>query len=328
MLGGLGIGLGAGVVAAVLHVAILQPSPVTTLLFYASPLPIFFAGLGWGVPAAALGAVAGTLFILLAAGIAPALTFLASAGAGPGALVWLALKSRPTNGPPLEGEAEAQGFQWYPEGRLVLWAACMAGGLTAAAVLVTVQDLETFRAEAAELVNRMVAAMSQGMQEAEVERLRELVRVMVQILPLVAASVWLVSTLVNLKLAATILTAMKLGQRPWARFGQLTFPRRAAFTLPVALAASFLPGMAGFVGSLFASAFFTAFALLGLAVLHGLTEGVRMRGVLLASLYVALFLLNWVLVVPLAALGLIDLAFGLRARASTPPPPLDRTNTE
>ncbi len=328
MMGGLSVGIGAGVLAGLLHAAILQPSPMTTLLFYASPLPIFFAGLGWGVKAAALGAFAGTLLMLLVAGMAPALTFLASAGAGPTILVWLALKSRPAEGPPVEGEAEAQGYQWYPEGRLVLWAAAMAGALTAAAILIAAPDLETFRAETEELVSRMVAAMSEGMGQAEIERLRDMVRMMVAILPLVAASVWLLSTLINLKLAATILSSLKLGLRPWARFGALAFPRKAAFALPMALAASFLPGMAGFIGSLFAAAVFTAFALLGLAVLHGLTEGMRMRGVLLASLYLALFLLNWLLVVPFAALGLLDMALNMRARPSTPPTPPNLPSTE
>jgi len=328
MIGGFSVGIGAGLLAGALHAAILQPSPVTTLLFYASPLPIFFAGLGWGAQVAALGAVAGTLLMLLTAGLAPALTFLASAGAGPTILVWLALKNRSADGPSAEGEIEASGYQWYPEGRLVLWAATMAGALTAAAILIAVPDTQTFRAEAAELVNRMVAVMSEGMDEAEVQRLRDMVKVMVAVLPLVAASVWLLSTLANLRFAGFLLSSLKLGLRPWARFGALTFPRKSAFALPAALAASFLPGMAGFVGSLFASAMFTAFALLGLAVLHGLTEGVRMRGLLLSSLYFALFLLNWVLVVPLAALGLLDLAFNLRARAATPPSSPNRPTTE
>jgi hypothetical protein len=78
-----------------------------------------------------------------------------------------------------------------------------------------------------------------------------------------------------------------------------------------------LPGILGVIGSVFAAAMFTAFALAGLAVLHGLTEGMSARAPLLGGLYLALILLNWLLLLPLAMLTMLDMAFGMRARTAT-----------
>jgi hypothetical protein len=41
---------------------------------------------------------------------------------------------------------------------------------------------------------------------------------------------------------------------------------------------------------------------------------------LLAGLYLALILLHWLLLVPLAVLTLIDMAFAMRARTAANPP--------
>jgi hypothetical protein len=144
-----------------------------------------------------------------------------------------------------------------------------------------------------------------------------MVTMMTFLLPIAAASIWLLATLINMKLGARILAAFDRGPRPWARFGALTFPRRAVWLLPAALAASMLPGILGVIGSVFAAAMFTAFALAGLAVLHGLTEGMSARAPLLGGLYLALILLNWLLLLPLAMLTMLDMAFGMRARTAT-----------
>ena len=271
------IGIVAGLAACVLQAAILQPSPMTALLFYLSPLPIFVAGLGWGVPAALTAAVTGGLLLLSLAGMATSITFLASAGATPTALVWLALKNRQASGVSEEGEAESQGLQWYPEGRIVLWVAVIAACLTSAAILFMARDVETFRAQAAELFNQIMAPRIESLPDAEKQDFQEVVRVMVTALPLIATGVWVAISFVNFRLACAILSGLKMGLRPLASFGAMRFPRKAALFLPLAFAASFLPGNLGFVGSLFAAAALTAFALLGIAVAHGL-PGFRGRG--------------------------------------------------
>jgi hypothetical protein len=317
----IGIGIVAGLAAVTLQAAILYPSPLTALLFYLSALPVFVAGLGWGVNAAALAGLSGGLAMAMAGSVQASLIFLISTALPPSILSWLALRSRPADGPASEGEAEAQGVQWYPEGRLVLWAAAMAGGATALMLVMIGPDPETFRATLQAAVKDLLVAVAPQDEQLEPAQLDRLAGLMAAVLPLAGASVWLIATLANLKIGAALLAAAGRAARPWSRFGALAFPRRATWLLPVALVVSFLPGVLGFLGSVFAAALFTAFALLGLAVLHGLTEGVAARPFLLGGLYLALVLLNWVLVVPLAMLGLLDTAFAMRARAAPRPPP-------
>lgn len=317
------VGIVAGLAACVLQAAILQPSPLTALLFYLSPLPIFMAGLGWGVPAAAIAAATGSALLLSLAGMATSVTFLASAGATPTALVWLALKNRPASGVSEEGEAESQGLQWYPEGRIVLWVAVIAACLTSAAILLMARDIETFRAQATALFNQMMAPRIESLPDAEKQDFQEVVKLMVTALPLIATSVWIAISFINFRLACAILSGLKMGLRPLASFGAMRFPRKAALFLPLALASCFLSGTIGFIGSLFAAAAFTAFAVLGIAVAHGLIERTQMRGPLMAALYVSLVFVGGVLLLPFAALGLLDMALSLRSRGA--PPPLNPT---
>jgi hypothetical protein len=307
-------GICAGLAAAVLQAAVLYPSPLTMVAFYLSALPIFVVALGWGLSSTALAGLTGSVAIAAVAGVKPALAFLIGVALPPAILSWLALRSRPADeAPPIEGEPQMDGRQWYPEGRLVLWAAGLAAGLTALGILLIAPSAEGFRTTLEGLVTQMLAAMGEEMEGEEVD---QLVAMMAVLLPIAAASIWLLATLVNMKLAARMLTAFGRSPRPWARFGALTFPRRAVWLLPLTLAASMLPGIAGIIGSVFAAAMFTAFAIAGLAVLHGLTEGMAARGLLLGALYFALILLNWLLLVPLAMLAMLDMAFRMRVRAA------------
>jgi hypothetical protein len=310
-------GLCAGLAAAVLQAVILFPSPITVVAFYLSALPIFIVALGWGLNATAVAGLSGSFAITAVAGPAPGFAFLIGVALPPAVLSWLALRSRPADeAPPLEGEPQVNGRQWYPEGRLVLWAAVIAAALTSLGMLLIGASADSFRASLEDQVGQMLTAMG---EEVEGDELDQMVSVIAFMLPIAAASIWLLATLVNMKLGARILAAFDRSPRPWARFGALTFPRRAVWLLPAALAASMLPGMAGVVGSVFAAAMLTAFALAGLAVLHGLTEGMTARAPLLGGLYLALILLNWLLLLPLAMLTMLDMAFGMRARTANLP---------
>jgi hypothetical protein len=315
MVNWIAVGICTGLAAAVLQAVVVYPSPVTMVAFYLSALPIFVVALGWGLGATAVAGLSGSVAIAAVAGAKPALAFLIGVAVPPAILSWLALHNRPADeAPPVEGEPQDKGRQWYPEGRLLLWAAAIAAGLTSLGILLIAPSGEEFRATLEELITQMLAAMD---EQVAGEELEQLVTFMTFLLPIAAASIWLLATLVNMKLGARILAAFDREPRPWARFGALTFPRRAVWLLPAALAASMLPGILGVIGSVFAAAMFTAFALAGLAVLHGLTEGMSARAPLLGGLYLALILLNWLLLLPLAMLTMLDMAFGMRARTAT-----------
>jgi hypothetical protein len=102
----------------------------------------------------------------------------------------------------------------------------------------------------------------------------------------------------------------------------MRFPRYAfAFTVAM-LALSFVPDIFGIFAGVFGIVALIAYALLGLAVIHTLTRGARIRGAILATTYASLALLIWPVVITML-IGLADALFDFRARFAawrgTPP---------
>src|SRR5215470_12956479 len=115
------VGLGAGAAAALLFASVAAGSVPATLLF--APLPILIAALGWShwaglvaslTAAAGLGATLGLYF---------SSAFLIGVGLPAWWLGYLALLARPV------GANGSMTLEWYPIGRLVLWAAIIGAAL-------------------------------------------------------------------------------------------------------------------------------------------------------------------------------------------------------
>ncbi|NNE20969.1 MAG: hypothetical protein HKN11_00015, partial [Rhizobiales bacterium] len=121
------IAIGCGLTAAALHATIVTGSPLSLVLFYLAPLPLFLAGLGWGPVVAGLAGLVGSAALAGAIDFRTGAFFLLSAGVAPVLLSYLALINRPAQaGLGLEGEAADSEIEWYPEGRLILWCAVIA----------------------------------------------------------------------------------------------------------------------------------------------------------------------------------------------------------
>jgi len=78
----------------------------------------------------------------------------------------------------------------------------------------------------------------------------------------------------------------------------------------------------GLIGTIAANAtviLLVPFVVLGLAVVHLATRGVRARGFLLGGLYAVTAILTWPLIV-IIALGLIEQGFGLKRRIAAAAP--------
>ncbi|HFB98120.1 MAG TPA: DUF2232 domain-containing protein [Bryobacterales bacterium] len=313
----------AGALSGVAFLGIIAPSLVSILMFYMSPLPLFMVGLAFGLPAVALAALSGLVFISFVLSLKAAAFYVVSMAIAPVVLVHLALKWRPAAGG-AEGEAaDDSGREWYPEGRLLLWTAFMGGALVSVLLLMTGPDLETIRATLSQMAGQMLkmSGAADELPADQVERLKEFVSVAT---PLVSTAFWVVAMLFNLWLAARLLRAFGYETRPWAPFWKLTFHPRAMAALAVAAFATFLPGVLGLIGSVFAMALLAAFAILGFAVIHGLTLGNPWRNAILAVLYGGLIVMGWLILLPLVALALADLTFDLRGKYFRKhPPPRD-----
>jgi hypothetical protein len=315
------IGAGAGLVSAALFASAAMSAALAGLLFYLAPLPICLAGLGWGSLAGAVAAASGSLVIASVLGPGVGAVFAAVIGVPLAVLCHLALLSRQS------GEGDSATVEWYPPGRLVGWAAIIAGLLAAAMVLMLGYDVDTYRESIKTMLEH--SPLKDFDKDGTVfteENIANLSAVFARALPAAFAMVWQSIALFNLWLGGVIVEASGRALRPWPRLDALELPGFVFLAFTAALVLSFLPGIAGLIATAFAGSFLFAYVLLGLAVLHAWSRGMPFRGLLLGSIYLGIGLLGWPAIV-VAIIGLSEPMLRLRERAAArgqqPPPDSD-----
>ena len=152
-----------------------------------------------------------------------------------------------------------------------------------------------------------------------------LLDVLVLLVPPLKATALTATSLLNLWLASRIVSISGRLRRPWPDLAAMRLPPWTAFALAAAIAGSvMLPDLLGICAGLFGATLLIAYALLGFAVLHGITRHVHVRPLILVAVYTAVFVLGWPALL-MTLLGLIDAALDLRARIAAvrgPPAPL------
>ena len=285
------VGLGAGIAAGLLFASLATGSITAILLFYIAPLPVFIATLGWRHVAGLIAAACATATVTIVSGAfflaVPVISFAAWW------LGYLALLSRPAAHP--EGEVE-----WYPVGRLVLWAAMMGTLVVFAAVPNFGTDQQTVQAGLRKSYDRILRDPS-------------LVDLLVIAAPPAAAAVTTLLNVLNLWLAARIVRISGRLARPWSSLSALALPPQAWGLLVIALGGSFLPDLFGILCGVWAASLIIVFAILGVAVLHWTTQGMGLRTLLLASVYASAAVLGWPVLL-FSLLGLAENMFNIRAR--------------
>ena len=307
------IGLGAGAASALLFASVLSASVISVVLFYLAPLPILIAAIGWSHWAAlGLALAFGTFFL-------PA--FLISVGLPAWWLGYLALLARPG--------ASAGETEWYPPGRLVVWAAIL-GALVIMAALPQFGGSEaaiqsTLRSGFERMLRaQMHIAPGESLTVPGVSDPDRLIEILVAVLPPAAAVLTTMTQLLNLWLAARIVKISGRLKRPWPDLADMRFPAATPFVLAAAIAGSFLPDVVGIACTLVVATLLVAYAALGFAVLHGITRRLQSRSIVLVGVYTAVAIFGWPILL-VALLGLIDIALDLRTRIAAmrgPPAPL------
>lgn len=335
------IGMGAGVAAALLFASVTSGVAISVILFYLAPLPIMIVALGWTHWAGLVAAVAGAAMLGGAFGIFFFATFLTSVGAPAWWLGYLALLGRLV---PNGGAAE---MEWYPPGRLVLWAAIFGAVLTAAALATLGSDEATIRqglrgglvqilhaqspadtakhtldegAQAPAAQAPQVAGIQVPRDQAATGDTDSMVDMLARILPPAAAVIAALTQTANLWLAGLVVRLSGRLRRPWPDLAALSFPPLAAVLYGAFLAAALVPGLPGLLAGLFAATLTMAFAMVGFAVMHAATRGMRGRAAVLGSSYGGVFFLLWPVVI-IAIIGVAETLFGLRRRFSRRGPP-------
>jgi hypothetical protein len=286
------VGLGAGLAAALLFASVISGSMAAVFLFYLAPLPIMIAALGFTQLAGLVAATSATVILATLSGAF--LLAVAVIAFGAWWLGYLSLLARPV------GNGAGEELEWYPVGRLVLWAAVMGALVVAAAVPHFGSDQETLQDSLRKTYERMLHDPS-------------LVDLLVIAIAPAAAVVSTLTYLLNLWLAARIVKISGRLPRPWPDLPALTFPPSALVFAALAIAASFVPDLFGTLSGALAASLVMAFIILGFAVLHFTTRGMNGRPAVLGGAYVASAVLGWPLLI-VAIAGVAETIFDIRAR--------------
>ena len=313
------IGIGAGLASALLFASVASGSLLSVVLFYLAPLPLMIAALGWSHWTALIGALIGALALSAAFGSLFLLAFLACAGLPAWWLGYLAMLARPAS-----ANGGAPVLEWYPPGRLVIWAGLIGALVVAVGILSYGGDAESFRTGLHKTLVELLQAETEQPANAPltipgVSNPGRLVDFLVHTVPLAGAVIATIVNLLNLWLAGRVVNYSGRLARPWPRLASMTFPRPLAAIFLLALALSFAGGLLGILASVLTASPAIVFGVLGLAVMHAVTQGMNARGLLLGAVYAALAVFGWPVLV-LALLGLIETLAGLRARFARPPP--------
>jgi len=305
------IGFGAGAAAALLFASVSTGSWLAVLLFYLAPLPIMIAGIGWSHWAAMIAAVFAALALGLAFSPVFFFAFLAGAGAPAWWLSYLAMLARPV------GDGPTATLEWYPPGRLVVWAAVLATLVVVAAIAHLGFDAAAFRAKLAETLSGLFksATPTEALTLPGVNNRDRLIEFLVEVTPPAGAVVATITSLLNLWLAARIVKMSGRLHRPWPRLSDMRFPPLTAVALVAAITLSFAGGMLGILAGVLSASLFVAYGILGLAVLHAITLGLQARPFLIGGAYAAVLVFGWPLLV-FCLLGLIDTMLDLRGRVA------------
>lgn len=308
------LALAAGLISAVVFASATTGAfLLRIILFLLTPLPIYLAGLGLGAAAAGIAAITATAIVLLIANPLAALVYAISTAAPAVVCTRLALLSR------TEGDER----QWYPIGRVVVAAAIFSAVFAMLALMLMGGDVETLTKLLRTVVESFVKTeLSQvpGAPAIGPSEIDSITRSTLSSLPWALGLLSMGTILLNLWIAGRITVASGRLQRPWPDLAAFTMPASAVFVLLIAIALSFVDGIAGLFAGAVAAPFTFAFALVGLAVVHSLTRGSPWRTFILTALYTGLVFLPYIGLL-LAVTGLAETVFHYRTAGRPPETP-------
>lgn len=326
------IGISAGAASALLLISALKGQVgLGALLYMIAPLPLFLVGLGWGYVAAVAAALSSAIAYAILGSPTLGGFMLVSQGLPVAGLCYLTGLSRPITEAGSDREADGTAsVEWYPVGRLVAVAACIAAILPLVSFLLVGPSVEQQRTTLRPHVERLLTMMQQQAKDATKptdEQINTVTELMVDLLPAASAIGWLMSLLLSFWLAARITRMSGRLARPWPDLAMMRFPAIVPLALAASVLLTFVAGPAGVAGRVFAAALGFSYLLLGLAVLHVITRGNAFRPALLGAAYFALILPGGLAPLAYLMLGLTDSIFKIRDRftarkpPSPPPPP-------
>jgi stage V sporulation protein SpoVS len=301
------IPLGAGVVAALLHLSVTLGSPGAFMLAYFAQAPIVATGLALGcMPAAVAAAIAAVLVALGSPGVGALSLFVLTSALPVLIIVYFAIQNRIR-----DGEGEDGSVEWYPVGRLLGWLTVLALVAFVAAYLVFLGAENGVRGATETYLRNVLGALRNV--QADTAAVDQLITTMAAIFPAVAAASWLLMIVVNGVMAQKFLTASGKNLRPIPAYSEIEVPIWPAAVVIFGALVAIFGGNAGFFGINVMLIGTIPFFFIGLAVLHSISAAWPGRLFLLVGAYLFLVLLVWPAAI-IALLGLIEHWVRLRER--------------
>lgn len=316
------IAIAAGCASALMFASIVSGALISLLLLYFAPLPLMVAALGWGPLAATIGGIGAATGLGVIFGLPFCIAFVVMMALPAWWLGHLALLGRPiADGVPSGNGAAppaAPVLEWYPVGRLLLWIAGF-GVLSTMATLLTLGTdaatiTETLRAGLLRILSPRVAASG--------DEINQRIDAIVMIAPAAAANSAMTMLILNFWLAGRITATSGRLRRSWPDLKATELPPMTLAALSAAIAFCFSGGLLAMLAQTITAALLMTYALIGFAVLHTLSAGLKGRGLWLASAYAIVAMSGGWFLLAMTALGIADAIFGFRRRflQRRPPP--------
>lgn len=301
------IPLGAGAVAALLHLSVTLGSSGAFMLAYFAQAPIVATGLALGfMPAAVAAAVAALLVALGSPGVGSLSLFMMTSVLPVLIIVYFAIQHRV-----LDGEGEDGSVEWYPVGRLLGWLTVLALAAFIVAYLMFLGGENGVRGAIEAYLKNVLGALRGAQADATV--VDGLITTMASVFPAVAAASWLLMIIVNGVMAQKFLTASGKNLRPMPVYSEIEAPLWPVAVIVLGALMTFFGGNVGFFGLNVMLIATIPFFFIGLAVLHSISAAWPGRLFLLVGAYLFLVLLVWPAAI-IALLGLIEHWVRLRER--------------
>ena len=315
------IAIAAGCASALMFASIISGALISLLLIYFTPLPLMVAALGWGPLAATIGGIGAATGLGLIFGLPICISFVVMMALPAWWLGHLALLGRPVaDAGPGEGATPAPPvMEWYPVGRLLLW---IAGFGT----LSTVATLFTLGTDAATITETLRAALLRVLgprTAASSDEIRQRIDIALMILPAAFASSAMTMLMLNFWLAGRITATSGRLRRAWPDLKSTELPPMTLAALSAAIAFCFSGGLLAMLAQTVTAALMMTYALIGFAVLHTLTLGLKGRALWLACSYAIVVMSGGWFILAMTTVGIAEAIFGIRQRfLHKRPPPL------
>ena len=317
------IAIAAGCASALMFASIISGALISLLLLYFAPLPLMVAALGWGPLAATIGGIGAATGLGAIFGLPFCVAFVVMMALPAWWLGHLALLGRPIANDVPSGNGAAPpappAMEWYPTGRLLLWIAGFG-------VLSTMATLLTLGSDAATITDTLRAGLLRILSPrvaSSGDEINQRIDAAVMIAPAAAANSAMTMLMLNFWLAGRITATSGRLHRSWPDLKNTELPPMTLAALSAAIAFCFSGGLLAMLAQTVTAALLMTYALIGFAVLHTITLGLKGRGLWLTCAYATVVMSGGWFILAMTVLGIADAIFGFRQRfLQRRPPPL------